>query len=93
MTILVGSRYAYGFLGASQVFRDDDINTYVFKMPREPLTGRYKQRIVVEGDRLESLAYEYYQDATQWWRLADINPDLEDLINLVPGSVLRVPHV
>ena len=36
------------------------------------------------GDRLDSLAYEYYGDSTLWWIIASAN-------KLADGTVLRLP--
>jgi nucleoid-associated protein YgaU len=47
---------------------------------------------VREGDRLDALAYKFFQDPRKWWLIADANPDVlapEQL--LVPGRQLRIP--
>ena len=47
---------------------------------------------VREGDRLDTLAYRFFQDPRKWWLIADANADVlapEQL--LVPGRQLRIP--
>jgi len=45
---------------------------------------------VVAGDRLDSIAAEVYQDATQWRRIAEHNK-LVNPLALRPGQILRIP--
>lgn len=37
-------------------------------------SGRFLHRIV-EGDRIDHLAYKYYKQADKWWQICDANPD------------------
>ncbi|HRW06057.1 MAG TPA: LysM peptidoglycan-binding domain-containing protein [Caldilineaceae bacterium] len=46
---------------------------------------------VAAGDRLDLIAAEVYQDATQWRRLADYNR-LANPLNLQPGQLLQIPY-
>lgn len=48
---------------------------------------------VVEGERVDTIAYDFFGRADLWWRLADANPEIIDWFDLPPGSVLRVPNV
>jgi len=44
------------------------------------------------GDRLDSLAWNYYADATLWWIISAANPDLrKDSLYLQPGMQIRIP--
>lgn len=46
----------------------------------------------VFGDRLDSLAFEYYSDSTLWWIIAAANPGLrKDSLFLDPNLQLRIP--
>lgn len=46
----------------------------------------------VFGDRLDSLAFEYYSDATLWWVIVAANPGLrKDSVFLEPNLQLRIP--
>jgi nucleoid-associated protein YgaU len=43
------------------------------------------------GDRLDSLAYEYYGDSTLWWIIAAANKLHNGKFALADGTVLRIP--
>jgi nucleoid-associated protein YgaU len=62
--------------------------------PRQnPTSGggdAHRTRIVQAGERLDLIAYEEYEDATQWRRIADAN-GLEHPLRLRPGQRLVVP--
>jgi hypothetical protein len=46
---------------------------------------------VISGDRIDLLGRFFFSDDTQWWRIAEANPDILDWTRLVPGTVLRIP--
>ena len=50
-----------------------------------------KERLVIEGDTLASLAQAEYGDFREWRRIADENPEVRDPLNLRPGTVVRIP--
>lgn len=35
------------------------------------------EHVVAEGDRLDALAHEYYNDSRLWWHILDANPQIE----------------
>lgn len=43
------------------------------------------------GDRLDIMAKHLFGDETQWWRIADANPEILDWTDLPAGTILRVP--
>lgn len=47
---------------------------------------------VVEGDRIDLIAYRYLGSASLWWVICDYN-DIFLPLDLVSGSVLRLPSV
>lgn len=47
---------------------------------------------VSPGNRLDLLAFQYYDDPHQFWRLADANPQSELSKLLTSGRVLKVPE-
>ena len=47
---------------------------------------------IVEGDRIDLLAYKYLGQADLWWILCDYN-DLFMPLDLEIGAVLRIPSV
>ena len=51
---------------------------------------------IMDGDRLDMLAYRYYRDSKKWWIIADANDVGDTLINpfiLVTGSTLIIPNL
>lgn len=95
MTIFHGSRYEFEPLDR---VKNPEGNANLTIFPRS-LQAKYNntsftfaQYIVKEGDRMETLAYQYYGQPQLWWLIADANPEVfhpED--DLMPGSVLRIP--
>ena len=53
-----------------------------------------RTHVVVEGERLDQLAYRYYRDNRLWWVIADANDVGDTLLNpfsdLVPGTLLII---
>jgi len=49
-------------------------------------------RLVVEGDRLDRIAFDHYRDAERFWRICDANVTMwpEDLLR-EPGRVIGIP--
>ena len=48
--------------------------------------------ITTFGDRLDTLAFHYYDNEQYWWMIAASNPQLrKDSIYLEPGIQLRIP--
>lgn len=44
------------------------------------------------GDRLDTLAYEYYNDSTLWWIIASANNLHDAPLGLKDGTILRIPQ-
>lgn len=43
------------------------------------------------GDRLDTLAYEYYGDQSLWWIIASANNIHNAPLGLADGTILRIP--
>lgn len=88
--ISANSRYA----ASSVVTIDDPVLGYVqviVPSQQQAYTFNYVSHMVSDTDRLDRLAYQYYSDPTQWWRIADGNPELIFFGNLTPGTIIRIP--
>jgi nucleoid-associated protein YgaU len=70
-----------------------DIPYYKGKQyPNIPLSESDVYVITTVGDRLDSLAYSYYNDATLWWIIAAANNNAtKGALFPVPGTQLRIP--
>ena len=48
--------------------------------------------ISMQGDRLDNLAFQFYNDSTLWWIISYANPDLpKDSLYPPLGYQLRIP--
>lgn len=60
--------------------------------PNVPLSESDVYIITTVGDRLDSLAYSYYQDSTLWWVISMANNNItRGTLYPVPGTQLRIP--
>jgi hypothetical protein len=44
------------------------------------------------GDRLDTLAFDFYEDSTLWWIIASANNIHGAKFAFEPGTVLRIPQ-
>lgn len=47
---------------------------------------------VISGDRIDTLANDFFGRADLWWVIADANPEIMDWFDLPFGAVLRIPN-
>jgi hypothetical protein len=60
--------------------------------PNVPLSENDVYVITTVGDRLDSLAYSYYNDSTLWWVIAMANNNItKGALYPIPGTQLRIP--
>lgn len=59
--------------------------------PEIPLSPNDSYVIAVLGDRLDLMAFDFYQDVTFWWIIASANALPGDSLYLEPGSQVRIP--
>ena len=64
------------------------------KYPNIPLSSNDIHVITTIGDRLDSLAYQFYNDSSLWWVISSANPDIirKDSYALKPGMEIRIPY-
>lgn len=48
--------------------------------------------IVSPGETIETLAHRIYGDPSQWWRIADVNPQVPFPLDISPGMEIRLPR-
>lgn len=76
-TVLVSSQRGTNLTIVPSAARDWDFNFTYF---------------LVDGqDRIDQLAQDVYGDPTQWWHIADANPEILDWTNVPLGTVIRIP--
>ena len=57
-----------------------------------PKSVSYTYYRVVDGERIDTIAHDFFGRADLWLMLADVNPEILDWFDLPPGSVIRVPN-
>jgi hypothetical protein len=90
--IFLNSRYVTNPVVAVYFPDSETTKISVFRSPSNITKGRtvkyYQWR---EGDRIDQLAYNIFGDPELWWRLLDVNPDIQSPYDLKPGDLLRIP--
>lgn len=87
--IFTNSRY----VGATLVQVTSGAGTFATVYRSPPFgSGSFLHYQWVDGDSLGVLAYRFFADATQWWRIADANPEWFYPAGITPGSVIRIPQ-
>ena len=63
------------------------------KYPDIPITSDDLYVITTVGDRLDSIAQQFYNDVRLWWVIATANPQVirRDSYNLKPNLEIRIP--
>jgi len=67
----------------------------VYKSTIYPNIDRHVTDIYIEAqslDRLDSLAYMYYEDVTLWWVIAQANGIGKGTMNVTPPMIIRIPN-
>jgi phage tail protein X len=59
--------------------------------PNIPLKDNDIYIVTQEGDRLDTLAYQYYGDQSFWWIIATANNIHDASFAVEDGTILRVP--
>jgi nucleoid-associated protein YgaU len=79
----------------SDILKTEYTNRPYFKgkfYPNIPLSESDVYVITTVGDRLDNLAFSYYNDATLWWIIAAANNNItKGALFPEPGTQLRIP--
>jgi phage tail protein X len=60
--------------------------------PNIPLSDNDIYVMTETGDRLDTLAYEYYENSSLWWIIACANNIHDAPMGLEDGTILRIPQ-
>lgn len=93
MSIFQGSRYEFSVIDFVSVQEDTDANAIVFYEFEDIGTLSYREHTYKQGERIDNIAVEYYQDPGLWWVILNANPEIVDPTNIAPGTIIRVPNV
>tara|TARA_R110002167_G_scaffold199886_2_gene403208 strand:- start:1179 stop:1484 length:306 start_codon:yes stop_codon:yes gene_type:complete len=79
-----------------RIKRNSDNKKYYkpLKYPEIPLSINDIYVITTDGDRLDSLAYQFYKNTDYWWIISNANPNIirRDSFILKPGLEIRIPQ-
>jgi hypothetical protein len=77
------------------ILKTENTNRPYFKAkvyPDIPFSETDEYVITNVGDRLDSLAFSYYRDATLWWVISVANNNItKGALYPAPGTQLRIP--
>jgi hypothetical protein len=75
------------------VSKKETLGYQTVKYPEIPLSINDIYVITTLGDRLDSLAQQFYSDVNLYWIISSANPDALNLGSLfvAPGTELRIP--
>lgn len=90
MTILTGSRYASAAVLTVQA-GSQPRQVIQISPQQSPYSFDYTSYQMTAADTVQSLAYAWYGDPTQWWRIADGNPEIDFWGPVAPGTIIRIP--
>lgn len=92
MAISAFSRYADNTVtpitGTDGVVR----STIIITPPSQSQTYNVSFYTWQVGDQVDYLAYSAYGDETQWWRIADANPEILFWNDVPANTTVRVPN-
>ena len=60
--------------------------------PQIPLSDNDTYVASETGDRLDTLAYQYYNNSSLWWIIASANNIHNAPLGLKDGTILRIPR-
>ena len=72
--ILPNSRYADSTVAT--VDKDGSDAAVIVPSAQKPYSFAYANHQMALGERIDTLAYQNYTDATKCWRIADGNPEI-----------------
>ena len=93
MTIYLGSRYETSVVDFIALSQDGDAAPVVFYEFSELGQISYSEYIWKSGDRLDSVAMQFYGNPEKWWLIPEYNPQILDIQNIPSGTVLRIANV
>lgn len=85
------SRYATATITTGVGAAGDTRQEMRVAFPR-PRVITYTFYRVIDGERIDTIANDFFGRGDLWWMIAEANPEIIDWLDLPPGSVIRVPN-
>lgn len=92
MSIERVSRYYNGPLAQTPNKYTGTYEISVFRKFPSSVSVSYVIYTWVDGDSLGEVAKRYNLGPKYWWEIMDINPEILDPFNIIPGTDLRIPY-
>jgi hypothetical protein len=86
--------HSYKVLPGTYMPHNTELVEIVIRRPAVWFNQPYSSKQVVSGDTMPMLASQRYGgDATAYWRIADMNPQVACPDDLAPGEVVQLPII
>ena len=89
--IYLDSRYADGTVFKAYDARNSTYQLTVFRNFPVYKTSFFTYEWV-ETDRIDDIALQFLGKSEFWWQIMDLNPEILDPLNILPGTHLRIPR-
>jgi len=93
MSIYKGSRYEYSTIDYFSTKDNEPSKPYVMYQFSNLGLTKYWEHVYKTGERLDDIAFKYYNRPEYWWIIPEYNPVIDDINNIPAGTVLKIPNV
>ena len=69
----------------------DEMVKTVFRVFPDGQSGAFGQYVWRDGDRIDQVANFFVGNASRWWEIMDLNPEIHSPAEIAPGMSIRVP--
>jgi nucleoid-associated protein YgaU len=66
---------------------------YILPPQQNVTVFQYTFYTVTFADRIDNIASTFLGNPTLWYKIAQVNPQIMNWLNLQPGTVIRIPLV
>lgn len=91
--IYVSSRYYNQKIDYIQLEEHGHATPIIFYEFDDLRNKKYTLYTYSQNDRLDQLSYRFFGRPDMWWAIVEYNPEIQNFINIQPGTVLRIPNV
>lgn len=88
--IFTDSRYADGYIYKAHDSRKNEYYLTVKRVIPNTVSNFIFYQWV-EQDRIDIIAANYLGSATHWWKIMDINPEINNPFDIPVGTTIRIP--
>jgi len=66
---------------------------YILPPSQQVTVFQYTYYTVVFADRIDSIASSFLGNPALWFKIAQVNPQIMNWLDLQPGTVIRIPLI